>query len=64
MAGLIVVTEDLAEDLHQANQFLLALLLGFWRMTLLVNVSLPTDTSTLTPALIMTLMLPQKIEDC
>jgi hypothetical protein len=64
MAGLIVVTEDLAEDLHQANQFLLALLLGFWRMTLLVNVSLPTDTSTLTPALIMTLMLPQIIEDC
>jgi hypothetical protein len=64
MAGLIVVTEDLAEDLHQANQFLLALLLGFWWMTLLVNVSLPTDTSTLTPALIMTLMLPQKIEDC
>jgi hypothetical protein len=60
MAGLIVV----AGDLHQANQFLLALLLGFRWMTLWVIASLPTDTSTLTPALIMTLMLPQKIEDC
>jgi hypothetical protein len=60
MAGLIVV----AGDLHHANQFLLALLLGYQWMTLFVNTSLPTDTLTPTPALIMILMLPQKIEDC
>jgi hypothetical protein len=60
IAGLIIV----AGDLHQANQFLLALLLGYQWMMLFVNTSLPTDMSTPTPALIMTLVLPQKIEDC
>jgi hypothetical protein len=60
MAGLVIV----AGDLHQADQFLLALLLGFQWMTLFVNASLPTDTSTPTPALIMALMLLQKIDDC
>jgi hypothetical protein len=58
--GLVVV----AGDLHQADQFLLALLLGFQWMTLFVNASLQTHTSPPTPALIMRLMLPQKIEDC
>jgi hypothetical protein len=58
--GLVVV----AGDLHQADQFLLALLLGFQWMTLFVNASLQTHTLPPTPALIMRLMLPQKIEDC
>jgi hypothetical protein len=58
--GLVIV----AGDLHQANQFLLALLLGFQWMMLFVNTSLQTHTSPLTPALIMRLMLLKKIEDC
>jgi hypothetical protein len=58
--GLVIV----AGDLHQADQFLLALLLGFQWMTLFVNTSLQTHTSPLTPALIMRLMLLKKIEDC
>jgi hypothetical protein len=49
-------------DLHQANHFLLAFL-GYQWMMLFMNTSLQTHTSPPTPALIMRLMLPQKIED-
>jgi hypothetical protein len=48
-------------NINQINHFLLALLLGSMWMTLFENTSLPTDT--LTPALIITLLLSQKIED-
>jgi hypothetical protein len=58
--GLVIV----AGDLHQADQFLMALLLGFQWMMLFVNASLQTHIWPLTPALIMRLMFPQKIEDC
>jgi hypothetical protein len=56
--GLVVVSGDL----HQVNHFLLVFL-GYQWMMLFMNASLQTHTSPATPALIMRLMLLQKIED-